>query len=45
VTYNGHPLYRFVQDKKPGDTKGQGVDAFGARWYAVTAAGKRVGGY
>jgi len=44
VTYNGHPLYRFDEDKKPGDVKGQGVNAFGARWYAVNTAGKRLGG-
>jgi predicted lipoprotein with Yx(FWY)xxD motif len=44
ATYNGHPLYRFDEDKKPGDTNGQGVNAFGARWYAVGTAGKRVGG-
>jgi predicted lipoprotein with Yx(FWY)xxD motif len=44
VTYNGHPLYRFVQDAKPGDAKGQGVSAFGAKWYAVTASGRRLGG-
>ena len=25
VTYNGLPLYRFVNDKAPGDTKGDGV--------------------
>jgi predicted lipoprotein with Yx(FWY)xxD motif len=44
VTYNGHPLYRFSGDRKAGDTNGQGVSAFGARWYAVGPAGKRVGG-
>jgi predicted lipoprotein with Yx(FWY)xxD motif len=44
VTYNGHPLYRFIQDAKPGDVKGQGVNAFGARWYAVVASGRRLGG-
>jgi predicted lipoprotein with Yx(FWY)xxD motif len=44
VTYNGHPLYTFSQDQKAGDTKGQGVSAFGAKWYAVTSAGKRLGG-
>jgi predicted lipoprotein with Yx(FWY)xxD motif len=43
VTYNGHPLYRFSEDKKAGDVKGQGVDAFGGRWYAVTPSGKRLG--
>ena len=41
VTYNGHPLYLFAKDKKPGDTNGEGVSAFGARWYAVTPAGKQ----
>ena len=45
VTYNGHPVYRFSGDKKAGDTKGQAVIAFGARWYAVTSAGKKLGGY
>jgi predicted lipoprotein with Yx(FWY)xxD motif len=45
VTSHGHPLYRFSGDSKPGQTKGNKVNAFGARWYAVTAAGKRVGGY
>jgi predicted lipoprotein with Yx(FWY)xxD motif len=43
VTYNGHPLYLFIQDKKAGDTNGQGVNAFGAKWYAVAASGKRIG--
>ncbi|MFJ4855252.1 hypothetical protein [Streptomyces sp. NPDC088730] len=42
VTYNGHPLYLFDEDKKPGDAKGQGVDAFGAKWYVVNAKGKQV---
>jgi predicted lipoprotein with Yx(FWY)xxD motif len=42
VTYNGHPLYTYQGDQKPGDTKGQGVAAYGAEWYAVGAAGKQV---
>jgi predicted lipoprotein with Yx(FWY)xxD motif len=42
VTYNGHPLYRFVQDKKAGDTKGEGVDAFGAEWYVLSPSGKKI---
>jgi predicted lipoprotein with Yx(FWY)xxD motif len=42
VTYNGHPLYLFALDEKPGDTKGEGVDAFGAKWYAVSANGDSV---
>src|SRR5689334_5934069 len=40
VTYNGHPLYYFIQDKKAGDTKGEGVDGFGAEWYVLSASGK-----
>jgi predicted lipoprotein with Yx(FWY)xxD motif len=44
VTYNGHPLYRFEGDHKPGDTTGQGVNAFGAAWYALTPAGDQVSG-
>jgi hypothetical protein len=29
---------------KAGDMNGQGVSAFGARWYAVTPSGRRLGG-
>ena len=42
VTYNGHPLYTFIMDKKPGDTKGEGFTAFGGRWFVVSPAGKQV---
>jgi predicted lipoprotein with Yx(FWY)xxD motif len=42
VTYNGHPLYLYVGDKKPGDVNGQGVIAFGAAWYALTPAGNQI---
>ena len=42
VTYNGHPLYRFSGDQKPGDTNGQGVSAFGGLWYAVSPTGDQV---
>jgi predicted lipoprotein with Yx(FWY)xxD motif len=42
VTYNHHPLYTFVKDKKKGQTSGEGVDAFGAEWYAVSPAGSKV---
>jgi predicted lipoprotein with Yx(FWY)xxD motif len=44
VTYNGHPLYTFVQDQKAGDTNGEGVTAYGAKWYALSASGKEVTG-
>jgi predicted lipoprotein with Yx(FWY)xxD motif len=44
VTYNGHPLYLFSGDSKPGDTNGQGTNAFGASWFALTSAGNTVSG-
>jgi predicted lipoprotein with Yx(FWY)xxD motif len=37
VTYHNWPLYYFVDDKAPGDMAGQGVTAFGAKWYVVGA--------
>jgi predicted lipoprotein with Yx(FWY)xxD motif len=42
VTYNGHPLYVFIKDKKPGQTTGQGVTAFGAAWFALTPSGSQA---
>ena len=42
VTYGGHPLYFFAQDKKAGDLNGQGFVHFGGAWWAVSAAGKRI---
>jgi predicted lipoprotein with Yx(FWY)xxD motif len=42
VTYNGHPVYTFVMDKKAGDTNGEGVTAFGAKWFAISPSGKQV---
>jgi predicted lipoprotein with Yx(FWY)xxD motif len=44
VTYNGHPLYYYAGDKQPGDTTGQGLNAFGALWYVVSPAGREVVG-
>jgi predicted lipoprotein with Yx(FWY)xxD motif len=45
VTYNHHPVYLFANDTKPGDTKGQALRAFGAKWYVMSASGKKIGGY
>jgi predicted lipoprotein with Yx(FWY)xxD motif len=42
VTYAGHPLYKFVGDKRAGQTAGEGLDNFGAEWYAVAANGHKV---
>ena len=39
VTYKKHPLYTFAEDKKPGQTLGEGSKAFGAGWYALTPTG------
>jgi predicted lipoprotein with Yx(FWY)xxD motif len=44
VTYKGHPLYYFIQDKKAGQTKGQGIDGFGAEWYVLSPSGKKIEG-
>jgi predicted lipoprotein with Yx(FWY)xxD motif len=43
VTYAGHPLYRFINDKAAGEATGQGVNAFGAPWYVVSPSGAQVG--
>ena len=42
LTYNHHPLYTFVKDTAKGQTNGEEVDAFGAEWYAISAAGAKV---
>ncbi|MGE5287811.1 MAG: hypothetical protein ACM3ML_11515 [Micromonosporaceae bacterium] len=42
LTYAGHPLYRFSGDGTPGSTNGQGSEAFGAEWDALTATGIEV---
>jgi predicted lipoprotein with Yx(FWY)xxD motif len=42
VTYNGHPLYYFVEDKGKGSITGQGSDAFGAKWWLVSPAGAAI---
>ena|SRR5207245_3812713 len=42
VMYNRHPLYTYVLDKGAGQTKGEGVSAFGAKWHAVSAKGTAV---
>jgi predicted lipoprotein with Yx(FWY)xxD motif len=44
VTYHGHPLYYYAGDSQPGDTTGQGLDQFGAKWYVVAPDGARIAG-
>jgi predicted lipoprotein with Yx(FWY)xxD motif len=43
VTYAGHPLYYYLADSKPGQTNGQGIVEFGAKWHAVRPNGAPVG--
>jgi predicted lipoprotein with Yx(FWY)xxD motif len=42
VTYAGHPLYYFVQDKASGDTTGQGINGFGGLWWVVSPTGTAI---
>lgn len=42
VSYNGHPLYYYVGDAKPGDTRGEGLNQFGAKWYVLGASGAKI---
>lgn len=42
VTYDGHPLYYYAGDSKPGDITGQAISQFGAPWYVLTANGMEV---
>jgi predicted lipoprotein with Yx(FWY)xxD motif len=39
VSYKGDPLYRFSMDKAPGDTNGEGINAFGGTWHVVKITG------
>jgi predicted lipoprotein with Yx(FWY)xxD motif len=42
ATYNGHPLYTYAGDTTPGQTSGEGLNQFGAEWYAVSPRGTKV---
>ena len=42
LTYNGHPLYYFTADTAGGTAHGQGVRAFSAEWYVVSASGSKI---
>jgi predicted lipoprotein with Yx(FWY)xxD motif len=42
VTYGGHPLYYFMQDKAAGDVKGQGINGFGALWWVLSPSGAAI---
>lgn len=42
ATYDGHPLYLFVKDTKPGQIAGNGVNTSGGLWYALTPSGGKL---
>jgi predicted lipoprotein with Yx(FWY)xxD motif len=42
VTYNGTPLYYFIQDSAAGDTAGQRNLGFGGAWHLVSPDGKKI---
>ena len=42
MSHAGHPLYSFSGDTRPGQTNGEGLQDFGAGWYALTASGKKI---
>jgi predicted lipoprotein with Yx(FWY)xxD motif len=42
VTYKGHPLYFYADDKDSGDSYGQGSKQFGAGWYVLKPDGSKL---
>jgi predicted lipoprotein with Yx(FWY)xxD motif len=40
ATYNGHPLYTYVGDTKPGQDTGNGINLSGGFWKVVPVTGK-----
>ncbi len=42
VTYAGHPLYTYIQDRGPGDIRNVNIPQFGGLWPAVNARGGLV---
>ncbi len=42
VTYNGWPLYYYVEDQGEGKFTGQDVKGFGAEWYLMAPAGSYI---
>jgi predicted lipoprotein with Yx(FWY)xxD motif len=39
VSYNHHPLYRYIEDERPGDIKGQGMFDY---WYVLSPSGRPI---
>jgi len=41
ATYNGHPLYTYVGDSRPGQANGNNLDLNGGLWHEVTAEARQ----
>jgi len=39
VTLDGHPLYRFSEDRSPGQANGQNLQSFGGTWHVLGESG------
>jgi predicted lipoprotein with Yx(FWY)xxD motif len=42
ATYDGHPLYTYAADGSPGQVNGNGVNASGGLWWAMTPTGAKA---
>jgi predicted lipoprotein with Yx(FWY)xxD motif len=42
LTYNGRPLYYFTADTAARTAHVQGIKAFGAEWYVISASGSKI---
>jgi predicted lipoprotein with Yx(FWY)xxD motif len=43
ATYDGHPLYTYAGDTAAGQVGGNGINASGGLWWAMTPTGKDLG--
>jgi predicted lipoprotein with Yx(FWY)xxD motif len=42
ATYDGHPLYTYAADGAPGQVQGNGLNASGGLWWAMTPSGAKA---
>jgi predicted lipoprotein with Yx(FWY)xxD motif len=42
LSYNGHPLYLYIRDVKPGEVEGQAIDQDGGLWYVLSPSGNEI---
>ena len=42
MTYNGHPVYYYVDDTAPGQVGCQNVNEFGGLWLVVDPSGNAI---